>query len=97
MRRRRGHSPIQPTAAPGRRSRRATRWAGPIPLLAARRHPEAVRAVVLCATSSNWRSPRIRLLWWSMAWLRLWLGIAPYGLWRGGLRLAGMPDTSATT
>ena len=70
---------------------------GPIALLAARRHPEAVRAVVLCATSSNWRSPRIRAFWWSMAWFRLWLGIAPYEIWRNGLRLIGMPDSATTT
>src|SRR5215218_2121031 len=70
---------------------------GPVALLAARRHPEAVRGLVLCATSSNWRSLRIRGLWWSMAWFRLWLGIAPYGIWRSGLRLAGLPDTATTT
>src|SRR5215212_3146174 len=70
---------------------------GPVALLAARRHPEAVRGLVLCATSSNWRSLRIRGLWWSMAWFRLWLGIAPYRIWRSGLRLAGLPDTATTT
>jgi len=70
---------------------------GPVALLAARRHPEAVRGLVLCATSSNWRLLRIRGLWWSMAWFRLWLGIAPYGIWRSGLRLAGLPDTATTT
>ena len=70
---------------------------GPIALLAARRRPEAVSAVVLCATSSNWRSPRIRVLWWSMAWFRLWLGLAPYEIWRGGLRLVGLPDSAETT
>ena len=70
---------------------------GPVALLAARRHPEAVRGVVCCATSSNWRALRIRGLWWSMSWFRLWLGIAPYELWRGGLRLVGMPDDATTT
>ena len=70
---------------------------GPIALLAARRHPAAVRGVVLCATSSNWRSPRLRGLWWSMSWLRLWLGLAPYGVWRGGLRLVGLADGSTAT
>ena len=70
---------------------------GPIALLAARRPPDTVRGVVLCATSSNWRSPRIRLLWWSMAWFRLWLGLAPYEVWRGGLRLLGLPDSATTT
>jgi 3-oxoadipate enol-lactonase len=70
---------------------------GPVALLAARRHPGTVRGLVLCATSSNWRSWRIRGLWWSMAWFRLWLGLAPYEVWRGGLRLVGMPDSATTT
>src|SRR5215218_4558968 len=70
---------------------------GPIALLLARRHPEAVGGVVLCATSSNWRSPRIRGLWWSMAFFRLLLGVAPYEFWRGGLRAVGLPDSAETT
>jgi pimeloyl-ACP methyl ester carboxylesterase len=70
---------------------------GPIALLAARRHPQAVRGLVLCATSSNWRALRLRGLWYSMAALRLWLGIAPYTLWRAGLRAAGLPDDARTT
>ena len=70
---------------------------GPIALLAARRRPGTVRGVVLCATSSNWRALRLRGLWWSMAWLRMWLGIAPYSLWRAGLRLVGLPDSATTT
>jgi 3-oxoadipate enol-lactonase len=70
---------------------------GPIALLTARRHPAAVRGLVLCATSSNWRALRLRGLWYSMAVLRLWLGIAPYALWRAGLRAAGLPDTAETT
>jgi pimeloyl-ACP methyl ester carboxylesterase len=70
---------------------------GPIALLCARRRPDLVRGAVLCATSSNWRALRLRGLWWSMSWLRLWLGIAPYALWRGGLRLAGLPDSPGTS
>jgi 3-oxoadipate enol-lactonase len=70
---------------------------GPIALLAARRRPELVRGLVLCATASNWRSPRIRAFWWTMAAWRLALGFAPYGLWRAGLRLAGMADDAQTT
>jgi 3-oxoadipate enol-lactonase len=70
---------------------------GPIALHAARRHPAAIGGAVLCATSSNWRSPRLRGLWWSMALFRLWLGLAPYEIWRGGLRLAGLPDSPETT
>jgi len=70
---------------------------GPIALLAARRHPHAVRALVLCATASNWRALRIRGLWWSMAAWRLVLAVAPYGLWRAGLRAAGLADDAHTT
>jgi 3-oxoadipate enol-lactonase len=70
---------------------------GPIALLCARRRPQAVGALVLCATASNWRSPRIRGLWWSMAAWRLVLAVAPYGLWRAGLRAAGLPDNAQTT
>jgi pimeloyl-ACP methyl ester carboxylesterase len=70
---------------------------GPIALLAARRRPDAVRALVLCATASNWRSLRIRGLWWSMAAFRLLLAVAPYGFWRAGLRAAGLRDDAQTT
>jgi 3-oxoadipate enol-lactonase len=70
---------------------------GPIALLAARRRPELVRGLVLCATASNWRSPRVRAFWWTMAAWRLALAVAPYGLWRAGLRAAGLPDDAQTT
>jgi 3-oxoadipate enol-lactonase len=70
---------------------------GPIGLLLARRHPGVVAGLVLCATTSNWRTPRMRAVWWSMAALRLALGLAPYALWRGGMRAAGLPDTAETT
>jgi 3-oxoadipate enol-lactonase len=70
---------------------------GPIGLLLARRHTDLVRGLVLCATSANWRTPRMRAVWWSMAALRFALGIAPYALWRAGLRAAGLPDSAATT
>ena len=70
---------------------------GPVALLAARRRRDAVSGVVLCATSSNWRALRLRGLWYSMSSLRLALGVAPYGLWRGGLRAVGLPDGPQTT
>jgi 3-oxoadipate enol-lactonase len=70
---------------------------GPITMLAARRHPESVRGVVLCATSSHWTPPRMRALWWSMAVWRLVLAVAPYSVWRVGLRVAGLPDNAQTT
>jgi pimeloyl-ACP methyl ester carboxylesterase len=70
---------------------------GPIALLAARRRPDLVRAAVLCATSSNWRAAYLRGLWWSMSLFRLWLGLAPYAIWRRGLRAAGLPDSPTTS
>jgi 3-oxoadipate enol-lactonase len=70
---------------------------GPIALLTARRHPHAVRALVLCATASNWSSPRMRAFWWTMSFLRLVLALAPYSAWRAGLRAAGLPDSAETT
>jgi 3-oxoadipate enol-lactonase len=70
---------------------------GPIALLTARRHAEAIGGAVLCATSSNWRSPRLRGLWYSMALFRLALGLADYSLWRNGLRAVGLPDSPETT
>src|SRR4051794_18174849 len=70
---------------------------GPITLLATQRHRRRVRAIVLCATSSNWRALRLRGLWYSMSLLRLALQLAPYGLWRRGLRAAGLPDDAQTT
>jgi 3-oxoadipate enol-lactonase len=39
----------------------------------------------------------MRAVWWSMAALRFALGIAPYALWRAGMRAAGLPDTAETT
>src|SRR3954453_20262129 len=70
---------------------------GPISLLAARRHPDAVRAMVPCASSSNRGPPRIAGFWWTMAVWRFVLALAPYGLWRAGLRAAGLPDSAQTT
>jgi pimeloyl-ACP methyl ester carboxylesterase len=70
---------------------------GPIGLLLARRHPDLVGGLVLCATASSWRTPRMRAVWWWMAALRFALGIAPYALWRAGLRAAGLPDNAETT
>jgi pimeloyl-ACP methyl ester carboxylesterase len=70
---------------------------GPISLLLARAHPSLVRGIVLCATSSNWRSPRLRVFWRTMAGLRFALGLAPWGLWRAGLRASGLPQSDATS
>jgi 3-oxoadipate enol-lactonase len=70
---------------------------GPIAQCMARDHADAVTGMVLCATSTNWRDPRQRVLWSSMALIRFWLGLAPDTLWRRGLRMAGFPDSPVTT
>src|SRR4051794_38628270 len=70
---------------------------GPVAQYMVRDHGEAVTGIVLCATSPNWRDPRQRVLWSSLALMRFWLGLAPDALWRRGLRLAGVPDTPITT
>jgi pimeloyl-ACP methyl ester carboxylesterase len=70
---------------------------GPIAQLLARNHPERVRALVLGATSREWRSPRMRITWNLMALLRLVLGLFPNEFWRAGLRAVGFPDSATTT
>jgi 3-oxoadipate enol-lactonase len=66
---------------------------GPIAQLLARDHPEAVRALVLCATSRDWQDPYLKLFWRSMALLRLMLGLFPTGAWNTLLRAAGLPPS----
>jgi 3-oxoadipate enol-lactonase len=70
---------------------------GPIAQLMARRHPEAVSGLVMCATSTDWRALYLRGFWRSMAAIRLALGLFPTGYWRGLLRLAGTPAGQART
>ncbi len=55
---------------------------GPITQLLARDHRELLSGAVLCATSAHWTSPRQKLLWRSLALVRLALGLAPDRLWR---------------
>jgi pimeloyl-ACP methyl ester carboxylesterase len=55
---------------------------GPITQLLTRDHPDLVQGVVMCATSAHWTSPRQRLLWRSLALVRLALGLAPDAVWR---------------
>jgi pimeloyl-ACP methyl ester carboxylesterase len=66
---------------------------GPIAQLLARDHPERVRALVLCATSRDWRDLHLRLFWRCMALLRLALGLFPTGAWNTLLRAAGLPPS----
>jgi pimeloyl-ACP methyl ester carboxylesterase len=69
---------------------------GPVAQLMARDHSDVVAGVVLCATSSHWTDIRQRVLWRSLALVRLGLGLAPDLFWRNGLRLAGFPDHPVT-
>ena len=70
---------------------------GPIACLMARDHPEAVAALVLCATAREWKDPRMKALWSGMGLLRLLLGAFPHQSWRWGLRRAGFPDSPITS
>ena len=70
---------------------------GPIGQLMARDHPDSISGLVLCASSSHWSDFRQKLLWRSLAGVRLVLGLAPDFAWRCGLRVLGFPDSHVTT
>ena len=70
---------------------------GPITQLLARDHGDLVGGIVLCATSREWRNPRMTLLWRGMGLLRLILGLFPNAAWRAGLRALGLPDDRTTS
>lgn len=70
---------------------------GPIAALMARDHRDTVAALVLCATSREWKDPRMKALWSGMGVLRLLLGAFPHQSWRWGLRRAGFPDSPITS
>jgi 3-oxoadipate enol-lactonase len=70
---------------------------GPIAQFLARDHPNSVKALVLGATALSWRAPRQKILWNMLVGVRVLLGLAPDTFWRRGLRLAGFPDSAATT
>jgi pimeloyl-ACP methyl ester carboxylesterase len=70
---------------------------GPVASLLARDHPDRVAGVILCATAPDWREPGMRVVWATTGVVRLVAGIFPRGFWRAGMRLAGFPDTAATT
>lgn len=65
---------------------------GPVASLLARRHPERVAGLVLCATALDWSDAREKVIWRTMGGLRLALGLFPQGCWRAGMRLAGSPS-----
>ncbi len=60
---------------------------GPVTALLARRHPEQVAGIVLCATALDWSDRRQKVFWRTMGLLRLVLGVFPLGVWRAVVRL----------
>lgn len=62
---------------------------GPVAQLLARRHPDRVGGIVLCATALDWSDLRQKLVWRTMGGLRLLLGLFPRGVWGAGMRLSG--------
>lgn len=65
---------------------------GPIAQLLARRHPDLVSGLVLCATSRDWSDPGTRLAWRFMGVLRLILGVLPRPAWAWVLGSMGIAD-----
>jgi 3-oxoadipate enol-lactonase len=70
---------------------------GPIAQLMARDHGDLVSGLVLCATAARWNDRRQKLVWRTLALIRLALGLAPDVVWHRGLRAAGFPDSPTTT
>ncbi|HEX8105438.1 MAG TPA: alpha/beta fold hydrolase, partial [Solirubrobacteraceae bacterium] len=64
---------------------------GPIATLMSRAHRQAVRGVVLCATSTDWQGKRMSVFWKTMASIRFWLGLAPAQFWKLIVRGSGIP------
>jgi len=65
---------------------------GPVAQLLARRHPDRVAGLVLCATALDWSDPRMKVFWRTMGGLRLLLGLFPRGSWSAGMRMSGAPS-----
>ncbi len=62
---------------------------GPVAQLLAKRHPDRVAGIVLCATALDWSDLRQKVVWRTMGGLRLLLGLFPRGVWSAGMRLSG--------
>ena len=70
---------------------------GPVAQLLARDHREVVGGLVLCATARDWQDLHLKLIWRSMAALRLLLGLFPTAYWHRLLALSGMPASAERT
>lgn len=65
---------------------------GPIAQLLARRHPDLVDGIVLCATARDWADPGLRVVWRLMGVLRLVLGVLPRRAWAWLLGSMGIAE-----
>ncbi len=70
---------------------------GTIAQLIARDHREAVRGIVLSATSQHFSDPDTARLWKLMGLFGLTLSLAPRVAWRAGFRRVGIPVTPETS
>ena len=70
---------------------------GAIAQILALRHPELLRGVVLCATSSEFRSsPIMRAVWYSMSFFQLGLRLAPKWTWELFVEQIAQGDPATT-
>ena len=69
---------------------------GAIAQLMARDHASHVSGLVLCATSRDWRDPRMAAVFAAMGLVRVTLNLFPYALWRRALLREGFPDDATT-
>lgn len=70
---------------------------GAVTQLLARDHPDLVDGIVLCATANDWAEPKLRILWASMAGLRILLGLSPEGIWHRVMALMGDDGAQGAT
>lgn len=70
---------------------------GAIAQILALRHPELLRGVVLCATSSEFRSsPIMHAVWYSMSVFQLWMRLAPKWTWDFAVAQIAQGDPATT-
>jgi pimeloyl-ACP methyl ester carboxylesterase len=65
---------------------------GPIAQLLARRHPDLVGGIVLCATAQDWSDPGLKVAWKFMGVLRIIIGLLPRQTWAWLLGSMGIAD-----
>jgi len=64
---------------------------GPIAQLMARDHRDVVSGLVCCATAQDWQDLYMKGVWWTVSFLRLWMGVFPTRLWKWLVKVWGVP------